>query len=64
MTHENHISRQRRPERRVEAPKDKPRIDRGEHANLERPGAQFHPLALARRPADPARGAWEHGRPW
>lgn len=63
VTHENHSWRQRRPERRVEAPKDKPRIDRGEHANLERPGAQFHPLARARHAARVTGAAGQHGRP-
>lgn len=32
-------------DRTIEAPRDKPRVDRVEHANLERPGAQAHPLA-------------------
>ncbi|MEP6823866.1 MAG: hypothetical protein ABI919_03545 [Ramlibacter sp.] len=35
----------RSPERASEAPRDKPQVDRVEHANLERPGAQAHPLA-------------------
>ncbi len=30
--------------------RDKPQVDRVEHANLERPGAQFHPRA---------QGGWE-----
>ena len=41
-------STSRRPpqrERTIDAPRDKPRVERGEHANLERPGAQFHPVA-------------------
>ena len=32
-------------DRTAEAPRDKPHVDRVEHANLERPGAQAHPLA-------------------
>lgn len=28
-----------------DTPRDKPRADRVEHANLERPGAQAHPKA-------------------
>lgn len=43
-------------ERCIDAPQDKPRVERGEHANLERPVAQFHPVA----------GAWSGlaGRRW
>lgn len=29
----------------ADSPRDKPRVDRTEHANLERPGAQSHPRA-------------------
>jgi len=32
-------------ERSIEAPRDKPRVERAEHGNLERPGAQIHPIA-------------------
>ncbi|WP_158307814.1 hypothetical protein [Ramlibacter tataouinensis] len=35
------------PTRFADAPRDKPQVDRVEHANLERPGAQFHPRARA-----------------
>lgn len=39
-------------------PRDKPQVDRVEHANLERPGAQFHPVARGwDRPANPL-SAW------
>lgn len=31
------------PNRFADAPRDKPQVDRVEHANLERPGAQAHP---------------------
>ena len=30
-----------------DTPRDKPRADRVEHANLERPGAQAHPKAAS-----------------
>lgn len=41
-------------ERNSESPRDKPQVDRVEHANLERPGAQAHPLARGwSRAADP-----------
>lgn len=33
------------PSRFQDAPRDKPQRDSFEHANLERPGAQFHPRA-------------------
>jgi len=34
------------PHRFADAPRDKPQVDRVEHhANLERPGARFHPQA-------------------
>lgn len=33
------------PNRFADAPRDKPQVDRVEHANLERPGAQAHPRA-------------------
>ena len=29
----------------ADAPRDKPQVDRVEHANLDRPGAQAHPRA-------------------
>lgn len=49
------------PNRFVDAPRDKPqvdRVDRVEHANLERPGAQFHPRARGwSRPCDKV-SAW------
>lgn len=31
--------------RNTDTPRDKPQMDRVEHANLERPGAQAHPKA-------------------
>jgi hypothetical protein len=31
--------------RPVDAPRDKPHVDRVEHANLDRPGANLHPRA-------------------
>ena len=34
-------------ERVQHAPRDKPQVDRVEHANIERPGAQAHPMALS-----------------
>ena len=33
------------PNRFTDTPRDKPMGERTEHANLERPGAQAHPLA-------------------
>ena len=33
-----------------DTPRDKPRADRVEHANLERPGAQAHPKAARLEP--------------
>lgn len=43
------------PRRAIDAPRDKPAVDRVEHANLDRPGAHLHPRACsagwdARRP--------------
>jgi len=35
----------RQSERQAESLRDKPQVDRVEHANLERPGAQAHPRA-------------------
>ena len=46
------------PNRFNDVPRDKPQVDRVEHANLERPGAKFHPHAgIWRCPAN-ARAAW------
>ena len=33
------------PNRYTETPRDKPMSERTEHANLDRPGAQAHPVA-------------------
>ena len=33
------------PNRQMDTPRDKPRTERTEHANLDRPGAQAHPVA-------------------
>jgi hypothetical protein len=33
------------PNRQADTPRDKPRSERTEHANLDRPGAQAHPVA-------------------
>jgi hypothetical protein len=33
------------PKRQTDTPSDKPRTERTEHANLDRPGAQAHPVA-------------------
>jgi hypothetical protein len=33
------------PNRFADVPRDKPQVDRVEHANLDRPGAQAHPRA-------------------
>jgi hypothetical protein len=33
------------PNRQADTPRDKPRTERTEHANLDRPGAQAHPVA-------------------
>lgn len=33
------------PNRLVDTPRDKPVTERTEHANLDRPGAQAHPVA-------------------
>ncbi|WP_298932453.1 hypothetical protein [uncultured Ramlibacter sp.] len=51
-----------RPDRPSEAPRDKPQVDRGEHANLERPGAQFHPRAAGWQARHPI-SAWPSARP-
>ena len=41
-----------------DTPRDKPAAERVEHANLERPGAQFHPRATGwSRVTDPVQ-AW------
>jgi hypothetical protein len=45
------------PNRFNDAPRDKPRADRVEHANLERPGAQSHPRFGGWERPDPAM-AW------
>lgn len=37
------------PSRPIDVPRDKPQVDRGEHANLERPGAVMHPRAQSGR---------------
>lgn len=37
---------------------DKPRVDRYEHANLERPGAKAHPLARGWSQAATPRADW------
>ncbi|HSW18097.1 MAG TPA: hypothetical protein VLJ86_12785 [Ramlibacter sp.] len=37
----------------IDAPRDKPQVDRVEHANLDRPGAHLHPRA---------NGAWDARR--
>lgn len=41
------------PRQPIDVPRDKPQVDRVEHANLERPGAVLHPRA---------RGWAEHAR--
>lgn len=41
------------PNRFTDTPRDKPMGERTEHANLERPGAQAHPLAQGWRQTDP-----------
>lgn len=40
------------PNRFSDTPRDKPRAERAEHANLERPGAQAHPKAALWRRTD------------
>jgi len=44
----------KKPARSIDVPRDKPQVDRIEHANLQRPGAALHPSA--RRAA--------HGSAW
>lgn len=44
--------------RSMDTPRDKPRVERIEHANLERPGAQFHPRAAGWQHAAPRSTAW------
>jgi hypothetical protein len=46
------------PNRFADAPRDKPQVDRVEHANLERPGAQFHPRANGWQRTDNKITAW------
>lgn len=50
---------QKIPDRFSDVPRDRPHREGCEHANLERPGAQAHPLARGwqRRAASPAT-AW------
>ena len=43
--------------RYIDTPRDKPMSERTEHANLERPGAQAHPLARGWKQLDPVT-AW------
>jgi len=46
-------------DRFTEAPQEKPQLDRVEyHANLERPGAQFHPCAGSWKQPDDKFSAW------
>lgn len=45
-------------DRNSETPRDKPQVDRVEHANLERPGAQAHPLARGWSRVGDAHPAW------
>ncbi|MBC7605013.1 MAG: hypothetical protein H7255_20445 [Ramlibacter sp.] len=44
--------------RHVDTPSDKPVSDRAEHANLDRPGAQFHPRARVGWGHADATAAW------
>jgi hypothetical protein len=46
------------PNRFTDAPRDKPQVDRVEHANLERPGAQIHPSARGWNGHDDKIKAW------
>ena len=46
------------PNRFNDVPHDKPRVDRVEHANLERPSAKFHPQAGTWRSPANDRAAW------
>ena len=42
------------PNRHCDTPRDKPVSEHAEHANLERPGAQAHPLARGWKMTAPA----------
>ncbi len=46
------------PNRHSDTPRDKPVTERTEHANLERPGAQSHPVACVRRQLRGPAAAW------
>jgi hypothetical protein len=46
------------PNRQVDTPHDKPRTERTEHANLDRPGAQAHPVARGWAHLSDPRMAW------
>lgn len=46
------------PSRPIDIPSDKPQVDRGEHGNLDRPGAVLHPRAGAGWNARPAPAGW------
>jgi hypothetical protein len=48
------------PSRPIDVPRDKPQVDRVEHANLDRPGAVMHPRAGSDRgwTAQAPRAGW------
>jgi hypothetical protein len=46
------------PNRKADTPSDKPRSERTEHANLDRPGAQAHPVARGWTHGPDANTAW------
>jgi hypothetical protein len=46
------------PNRQIDTPSDKPRTERTEHANLDRPGAQAHPIARGWTHLSDPNGAW------
>ncbi|MEJ7931567.1 hypothetical protein WG922_16455 [Ramlibacter sp. AN1015] len=49
--------------RPIDVPRDKPQVDRIEHANLDRPGAVLHPRAAGGWSAALARSTgWERVR--
>ena len=53
MSTENKVSK-----RHTDTPSDKPMSERVEHANLQRPGAQFHPRARVGWGHADAAAAW------
>jgi hypothetical protein len=52
------MSKEFKSNRQTDTPRDKPRTERTEHANLDRPGAQAHPVARGWTQASGTNTAW------